>query len=161
MKEMEYSYYLAYKENRRGGKILFNVGTIDPSSTIITVGGRRARYLFDRIIEILNITGCSIPIQTGNPEVYSLKDDVGPVIGTYLMLIRGARNLDYWIDFLYELLVGKYSKLGGTFASLLELAIRLSDGAPPGKEYTLSPRVVLALSSALKVLIRSLSKGIK
>jgi len=155
---MEYNYYLIYKEGKKGGEILFNVGTKEFSSTLIRLSGQRIRDSFSKILQILSKAGCLIPIQTGNPRIYSLRDDVGPVIGTYLILIKRAKRMDYWISFLDELLTGKYSKLGETFAILLETIVELSKRAPPGKEYTLSPHIVSSFSSALKVLIKSLAK---
>lgn len=153
---MEESYYLIYKEGAKGGEISFNVGTKEKTSTLIRLGGQRAREAFDKILQMLNRAGCVTPIQTGNPRIYSLRDDVGPVIGTYLILIRRAQKMDYWINFLDELLTGKHSKLGKTFATLLETMIDLSKGAPAGKGYNLSPAVVSSFSSALKVLVKAL-----
>lgn len=155
---MEYSYYLIYKEGRKGGEILFNVGTKERTSTLIRLSGQRAREMFDGILEILGRVGCVTPIQTGDKKVYSLRDDVGPVIGAYLVLTRRARKTDYWISLLEELLIGRLSRLGGTFATLLEAMVELSKGAP-SRRYALSPHVVSSFSSALKVLTKSLLKG--
>ncbi|MEM1757693.1 MAG: hypothetical protein QXD86_04650 [Candidatus Bathyarchaeia archaeon] len=155
---MGHTYYLIYKERKRSGEILFNVGTKEASLTLIRLSGQKVCDSFSKILQILNRAGCLIPIQTGNPRIYSLRDDVGPVIGTYLILIRRAKRMDHWINFLDELLTGKYSRLGGTFAILLETIIGLSKGAPPGKEYALSPPIVSSFSSALKVLVKSLAK---
>jgi hypothetical protein len=155
---MEQSYYLIYKERKNGGEILFNVGTREKTSTLIRLRGRKMYQTFNKILQILSKTGCITPIQTGNPQIYSLRDDAGPVIGTYLILIRRAQKMDYWIDFLDELLTGKHSRLGETFATFLETIIDLSKGAPAGKEYNLSPSIVSSFSSALKVLIKTLKK---
>jgi hypothetical protein len=155
---MEQSYYLIYREGARGGEILFNVGTKEKTSTLIRLRGRRARETFDKILQILGRAGCVTPIQTGNPRIYSLRDDVGPVIGTYLILIRRAQKTEYWMDFLDELLTGEHSRLGRTFATLLEIMIDLSKGTPAGKGYGLSPVVASSFSSALKVLVKALRK---
>jgi len=155
---MEQSYYLIYKERKKGGEILFNVGTKKKASTLIRLRGRKTHEIFNKILQILSKTGCITPIQTGNPRIYSLRDDVGPVIGTYLILIRRAQKMDYWIDFLDELLTGKHSRLGETFTTFLGTIIDLSKGTPAGKEYNLSPSIVSSFSSALKVLIKTLKK---
>ncbi|MEM2385309.1 MAG: hypothetical protein QXL74_08545 [Candidatus Bathyarchaeia archaeon] len=156
---MEHSYYLIYRERRKGGEMLFNVGTKEKTSTLIRLRGRKIHETFNKILQILGRTGCVTPIQTGNPRIYSLRDDVGPVIGTYLILIRRAQKMDYWIDFLNELLMGEYSRLGETFTMFLETIIDLSKGKPAGKEYNLSPTVVSSFSSALKVLIKNLKNN--
>jgi hypothetical protein len=86
---------------------------------------------------------------------------VGPVLGTYLILIRRCRNVNYWLTFFDELLTGKYSKLGAMFASLLETAIDLSRHMPTKSKkriYDLSPVVLSLLSSALKTFVKSLKK---
>jgi len=155
---MEQSYYLIYKEGKKSGEIRFNVGTRDKTSTLIRLRGRKMRETFNEILQILGRAGCITPIQTGNPRIYSLRDDVGPVIGTYLILIRRAQKMDYWIYFLNDLLLGEYSKLGETFTIFLETIIELSKGAPAGKGYNLSPTIVSSFSSALKALIKTLKK---
>jgi len=155
---MEESYYLIYKERKDGGEILFNVGGKEKTSTLIRLKGQKTRETFNKILGILGRAGCITPIQTGNPQIYSLREDVGPVIGTYLILIRRAQKVDYWIDFLDELLMGKYSRLGEAFATFLETIIDLSKGAPTRKEYTLSPSIVSSFSSALKVFVKTLKK---
>ena len=155
---MEHSYYIIYRERKKGGEVLFNIGTKEKTSTLIRLRGRKMRETFNRILQTLGRTGCVTPIQTGNPRIYTLRDDVGPVIGTYLILIRRARKMDYWIGFLDELLMGEHSRLGETFAMFLETMIDLSKGAPEGKEYNLSPTIVSSFSSALKVLIKNLKK---
>jgi hypothetical protein len=155
---MEESYYLIYKERKDGGEILFNIGSKEKTSTLIRLKGRKTRETFNKILRILSRTGCITPIQTGNMQIYSVREDVGPVIGTYLILIRRAQKMDYWVDFLDELLMGKYSRLGEAFATFLETIIDLSKGAPTGKGYNLSPGIVSSFSSALKVLIKTLKK---
>jgi hypothetical protein len=158
---MEHSYYLTFKAKRKGGELSFNVGTREKTTILLKLSGRSAKEIFNRIIESLGRAGCITSVQTGNPCVYSIRDDVGPVLGTYLILVRRARNIDYWTSFLDELLTGKYARLGETFSSLLESTIELSKGgiAKSGrKEYTLSPAIVSAFSSALKVLIKRLKK---
>jgi hypothetical protein len=86
---------------------------------------------------------------------------VGPVLGAYLILIRRAQRIEYWLSFLDELLTGRYAKLGETFSTFLQLAIDLSKGETVKSrksEYTLSSVVLSSLSSALKVLVREMKK---
>lgn len=153
---MEYSYYLIYAERRGGGEISFNVGSREEASALIRTGGRRVPELFDGMMGILSRAGCIVPLQTGNPKIYAVRDDAGPVVGAYLILVKRAQKIDYWVKFLEELLVGEHARLGRAFSSFLDLAIELSKASPPGRGYSLSPRVVTALSSALKVFVKSL-----
>ncbi|MEM0439086.1 MAG: hypothetical protein QXR14_04940 [Sulfolobales archaeon] len=157
---MEYSYYLIFKSRKKGGEISFNVGTKERTEAMIKLGGRRSEELFTRILETLGRAGCITPIQTGNPRIYAVRGDVGPVLGAYLILIKRSRKIEYWIEFLNELLTGKYSWLGGAFSTLLELAIDLSKRAPlkSQKEYTLSPIIISAISSAMKEFVNKLKE---
>lgn len=156
---MEHSYYLIFKTKKKGSELSFNVGTKEKTTTLLKFRGRRTEEIFNKILKALSKVGCITPLQTGNPSVYSVRDDVGPVLGTYLILIRRAQKIDYWITFLDELLTGKYARLGETFSTLLESSIELSKATiskSQRKEYTLSPVIVSSFSSALKVLVKRL-----
>ena len=158
---MEYTYYLVFKSKRERGELLFNIGSEEETSTLLRLSGRNTQKIFNKIVSILGGAGCIIPIQTGNPKIYSIRDDVGPVIGAYLILIRKARKIDYWIAFLDELLTGRYSRLGETFSFFLESTISLSKSSPmkkKEKKNVLSPTVVSSFSSALKVFVKTLKK---
>jgi len=160
-KKMEHSYYLTFKSKKGKGELLFNVGTKDKTATLLRLRGRNTQDIFNKVLSILGKAGCITPIQTGNPRIYSVRDDVGPVLGAYLILIRRAQKTDYWIAFLDELLTGRYSRLGETFSTFLESTIDLSRGLPlknQKREYILSPAVVSSFSSALKVFVKALKK---
>jgi hypothetical protein len=158
---MEYNYYLTFKIKKKGSELSFNVGTKEKTTRLLTLRGRNTEEIFDKIVKTLSKAGCLIPIQLGNPRIYSVRDDVGPVVGAYLILIRRAQKIDYWMAFLDELLTGKYSRLGETFSTFLESTIDLSKATiakERRKEHTLSPAVLSSFSSALKVLVKTLKK---
>jgi len=156
---MEYSYYLTFKGKKRISELLFNVGTRDKTSTLLRLRGRNTQDTFNKMLTILSKTGCVTPIQTGNPRIYSVRDDVGPVLGTYLVLIKRAQRMDYWIDFLDELLTGKYSRLGETFSIFLQTMMDLSkNNKSKNQKYVLSQNIVSAFSAALKVFVKTLKK---
>jgi len=158
---MEHSYYLTLRTKKKGSELSFNVGTKEKTTMLLRLRGRNIEEIFNKILKTLSRTGCLTPIQTGNPSIYSIRDDVGPVLGAYFILIRRAQKVDYWISFLEELLTGKYARLGETFSAFLESALDLSKGVitkSKRREYTLSPAVVSSFSSALKVLVKKLKK---
>ena len=157
---MEYTYYLVFKSKRERGELLFNIGSEEETSTLLRLSGRNTQKIFNKIVSILGGAGCIIPIQTGNPKIYSIRDDVGSLLRAYLIPIRKARKVDYWIAFLDELLTGKYSRLGETFSFFLESTISLSKSSPIKKKEknVLSPTVVSSFSSALKVFVKTLKK---
>jgi len=158
---MEHSYYLTFKTKKKGSELSFNVGTKEKTTTLLKLRGRRTEDVFNKILKTLSKAGCITPLQTGNPSIYSIRDDVGPVLGAYLILIRRAQKTEYWTDFLEELLTGKYARLGETFSTFLESTVDLSKGTTSKsrrREYTLSPAIVSSFSSALKVLVKKLKK---
>jgi len=157
---MEYNYYLTYKRRPKQSELYFNIGGQDKTTTLLRLKGRNTSKIFERVLSILGRAGCITPIETGNPSTYWIRDDVGPVLGTYLILIRRCKNTEYWLNFLEELLTGKYSRLGSMFTDLLESAIELSKGKVKGEKqaYALSENIISPLSSALKTFIRSLQK---
>ena len=158
---MEYNYYLTFKTKKKESELSFNVGTKGKTTRLLRFRGRNTEEIFNKILKTLSKAGCLTPIQTGNPRVYSIRDDVGPVLGAYLILIRRAKKIDYWIAFLDELLTGKYARLGETFSTFLEATIDLSKATSTRKrkrEYTLSPTILSSFSSALKVFVKKLNK---
>ena len=158
---MEHNYYLTFKAERKRSELSFNVGTKEKTTTLLKLRGRHTEDIFNKILKTLSKAGCITSLQTGNPSIYSIRDDVGPVLGAYLILIRRAQKTEYWIAFLDELLTGKYARLGETFSAFLESTVDLSKGAVSKsrrREYTLSPAVVSSFSSALKVLVKKLKK---
>jgi len=156
---MEYNYYLIYKQkSSKQAELYFNIGGTDKSSRLLRLKGSKTPTIFNGILKILGRTGCITPIETGKKSTYWIRDDVGPIIGTYLILIRRCRNTDYWLNFLEELLIGEFSYFGAFFANLLESAINLSKYETKSKEYNLSPKIISSLSTALKTFIKSLKK---
>jgi len=124
---MEYNYYLVYKQkNKKEAELYFNVGGTDKASRLLRLKGKNTSTIFNKMLRILSRTGCITPIETGKKSIYWIRDDVGPIIGTYLILIRRCRNIDYWLDFLDELLIGDFSHFGTFFANMLESAVNLS-----------------------------------
>lgn len=158
---MEHTYYLTFRTSKRGGELSFNVGTKHKTTTLLKLGGRRIEDIFNQILKTLSKTGCVTPLQTGNPRMYCIRDDVGPVLGAFLILIKRGQKTEYWLDFLDELLMGKYARLGETFSTFLEFIVDLSKGETLKDrrgDYSLSPAIVSSFSSALKVLVKKLRK---
>jgi len=77
-------------------------------------------------------------------QVYSIRDDLGPVVEAYPILIRRARNIEKWSRFFKDLLDGQYIGSKG-FSSFLELTIELSrtmQKPSTSKHYSLPPGAV-------------------
>jgi len=74
---MEHSYYLTFKTKKKGSELSFNVGTKEKTTTLLKLRGRRTEDIFNKILKTLSKAGCIIPLQAGNPNIYSIRDDVG------------------------------------------------------------------------------------
>jgi len=84
---------------------------------------------------------------------------LGHVVGSYLILVRRAKNVDKWARFFNDLLEGQYLGMAKAFTSFLELAIELSksfDLSQRKRRYSLSPKVVDALSPSLKKFVEKI-----
>ena len=150
----EHTYYVILRRKSRGYEILYNIGSESSVTTVLRLNGKNSDKIFKNIIEALAKQGAAIPSRVSDYEqVYSVREDLGPVVGAYLILVRRARNIEKWNKFFRALLDGQYIGVAKAFSAFLELAIELSKSLPSkrrGKNYTLSPVVVDALSSALK-----------
>ena len=92
--------------------------------------------------------------------MYTIREDLGPIIGAHLILVRRARNVDKWNSFLQELLEGLYVGVAKAFSSFLEIALELSRSMhDKRKSYSLPPLVADALSSALKRFVNKIIKA--
>jgi len=105
-------------------------------------------------------TGQRVPSRVSDYEqIYTIREDLGPIIGAYLVLVRRARNIEKWSLFLQELLEGRYAGVAKAFSSFLEIALELSKSMhDKRKSYSLSPIVADALSSALKQFVDKIIK---
>ncbi len=162
----ESTYYLILKKRSGGYEILYNIGSESNIMTVLRLKGKNAGKIFNEIVGTLAKQGAAIPSSVSEYEqIYSVRDDLGPVVGAYLILIRRARNLEKWSRFFRLLLDGHYVGVAKSFSDFLEIAIELSKSLPESgssrRKYTLSPIVVDALSSALKQFVDRIIKSYK
>ena len=125
------------------------------------LGGKSAETVFRSVIGALAKYGAATPSRVSDDEqVYTIREDLGPVIGAYLVLVRRARNIEKWSLFLQELLKGRYAGVAKAFFSFLEIALELSKTMHGRRRgYTISPVVADALSSALKRFVDKIIKA--
>lgn len=157
------TYYMALRKRRRGWEISYHVGSEEKLSTILRLNGKNAEKVFRGAIKALARQGAVIPSRVSEEEeVYAIREDLGPVMGAYLILVRRARNPDKWDSFLNNLLSGQYAGMAKALSLFLELAIDLSKSLPEKgtrRRYSLSPIVLEALSTALKHFVDKLAKA--
>lgn len=150
----EFTYFITLKKKGNNHEIIFNVGESRDNIALLKIGGRNSSAVFRNIVQSLSKYGATVPIKlTDKEERYAIREDLGPVVGSYLILIKRARNIRKWNNFFNGMLSGKYIGIAKAFTSFLEIAIELSRSSNlRGKngQYSLSPIVVTALSSSLK-----------
>ena len=148
------TYYMSLRRRGSGWEILYNIGSEGKLTTILRLNGKSANKIFKGVVKALAKQGAIIPSKISEEEqVYAIREDLGPVIGAYFILVRRARNIEKWNKFLNNLLSEQYVGMAKAFSAFLELAIELSRSMPKksrGKGYALSPMVVDALSTSLK-----------
>lgn len=156
------AYYIILKKRRQNYEILYNIGGESSVTTVLRLNGKNANIIFRGIINALARQGAVIPSRISEHEqVYSIREDLGPVVGGYLILIRKARNIKKWNSFFNDMLNGQYVGVAKALSLFLELAIELSKTVPRKsikKTYALSPVIVEALSSSLKLFANKMIK---
>lgn len=160
----KFTYYIVLKRRSRSYEILYNIGNESNVTTVLRLNGKNADRIFKSVISALAKQGALIPTRVSDYEqVYSIREDLGPVVGAYLILVRRARNIEKWGEFFRKLLDGHFVGVTKVFSAFLELAIELSRSMPTrsGKGYKLSPVVVDALSTALKRFVDKVSKSMR
>jgi len=156
----EYTYYLILRRGNRGYEVLYNIGGESSATRVLRLSGKNVERVFRDIIETLARHGATVPSRVSDYEqIYTIREDLGPIIGAYLVLVRRARNIEKWSLFLQELLEGRYAGVAKAFSSFLEIALELSKSMhDKRKSYSLSPIVADALSSALKQFVDKIIK---
>ena len=158
----EHAYYIILRRKSQGSEVLYNIGSESSITTVLRLGGKNTDRVFRSVIEALARQGAAIPLRvSGSEQVYSIREDLGPVVGAYLVLARRARNIEKWGKFFGELLNGRYAGVAKAFSAFLEMAIELSKTTPSrkrGRDYAISSVVADALSSALKRFVDRIAK---
>ena len=148
------TYYMSLRRRKRGWEISYNIGSEGKLTTILRLNGRSTDKVFKGVVKALAKQGAIIPSKVSEEaQVYAIREDLGPVIGAYFILVRRARNIEKWNNFLNNLLEEQYVGIAKAFSVFLELAIELSKSMPKrprSKSYALSPIVVDAFSTSLK-----------
>lgn len=86
----EYTYYLAFKKAKRS-IVSFRIGGEDKVTTVIKLNGKNAEVIFRKILNLLSKYGAISPQKIGAESIYSVRDDVGPIIGSCLMMRRSPK----------------------------------------------------------------------
>jgi len=155
------AYYIALRRKGRGWEVSYHVGSEERLTVLLRLNGKSAERIFRGIVQALAKQGAVIPSRvSGEEEVYAVREDLGPVVGAYLILVRRARDLDKWESFLNNLLGGQYAGVAKALSTFLEMAIDLSRSLPSrGRRYSLSPIVVEALSTSMRHFVDRITRA--
>jgi len=154
------SYVIELIKRRNRFEILFKAGSEGELATLVRLGGKQAQTIFNSLVDILSKRGGLIPLSTSDDHrKYSIRDDLGPIVGAFLILVRRSWKPMKWIKISNEIMEGKYPGLAQAFEYYLEMAIDLSKAnGRRGKGYSLSPKVLNAISVAMKKFLESYIK---
>jgi len=159
------TYVITLRSDGQSSTISFNIGGEDEPTTLLRLVGRNAELIFKEIISALSRYGAISPIKISKyEEIFSIRDDLGPIIGGFLILIRRANNPKKWLDVLNEVLEGKHPELVIAFESYLTMTIdisRISKFHSKRQKQALTPIILDASSTALKEFVKVLLKNKK
>ncbi|MEZ0346178.1 MAG: hypothetical protein ABWK01_06480 [Infirmifilum sp.] len=161
--EGKHVYYISLLRRKSTWEILYNIGGEGKDMTVLRLNGKHADKIFRDLVRVLARQGAVTPVRVSDrEEVYAMRDDVGPVVGGFLILFRKSGSFRGWGAILDELFDRGYIGLAKAFISFLELAMDLSRAMPKkGRGYTLSPVVLDALAPAARCFIKRLSQTYK
>ena len=154
-----YTYYLTLRRGKRKSKIKFNIGNDGKTSAVLGISGSNAEMVFKKIVSTLGRYGAVTPVEIGEKvQIYAIREDVGPVVGAYILMVRRSRNLSYWLEFFDELIGGNAAVFGHIFSSFLEAAIdasrlQMRENEKRGK-VTIPTSIADAFSASMKEFVR-------
>jgi len=157
------TYVMVLRGGKQPSSLLFNVGGEGESTTLLKLKGRKTGLIFSEIVSVLSRYGAVSPLKTSErEEIFAIREDLGPIIGGFLILLRRSRSPKSWLSLLGDVLEGKYPILTTAFESYLTMAFDMSrfDKAYGGRRrQTLTPAVLDASSTALKAFVKSILKS--
>lgn len=123
----ERAYYIILRRRSGGAAISFNVGSLGDAAALVRLKGKHMPEVFSGLVSHLSRRGSAVPLRvTESEEVYSVREDLGPVVGAYLLMLWKARNYRKWESFLVQLLDEKLPGAANAMSLFLEAAIDYS-----------------------------------
>jgi hypothetical protein len=91
-------------------------------------------------------------------KAYRIKQEIGPVLGGYIVLVRRARDPSAWKPLFEDFIAEKYFGAKVVLSHVLSLSEALSKLKPPSKRVRmqLNPKILDGVSAGTKVLARKL-----
>lgn len=152
-----HAYYIIYKERSKGGELGFYIGGRGRDSLVIKLQGKSIKRVFHDTLSVLSQYGGIIPVEvTDSLKTYAVREDLGPVIGAYLLTLRRARNYNKWHRFLKKLMNDEYPGVAIVLSNFLQIALELSKAWRNFDEKGDSRKAYDIVSSVLKHFINKL-----
>ena len=158
----ERTYKLVLRRTARGPVIQFRSAIPEKAreATLIRMGGQKAEEVFKAMVDALKKHDfVTEEGGTDNYKFYRLKQEVGPAVGGFLVLVRRSRDPTAWTKYFEDLITGeKYKGSTKLLAHALALAIELSQIQPPPERVRmqLNPKILDSISAGVKVTVRKL-----
>lgn len=147
----ESTYYIILRSRSKCNELLYNIGDERDVTTVIKLCSKNTDKIFNYVVSTLAKHGAIVPMRvSSNESVYSVREDLGPVVGAYLLMMRRARDIDRWGKLFTAVVDGQYAGVAIALTMFLELAIELSRRTARNKQ---AAAMLDALTSALKVFI--------
>ena len=148
------------KSTARGPTLQLRVSTPEArEATLVKVGGKGVKELFEHMVEVLRKHGyIEAETTTATMKAYRVKAEIGPVLGGYIILVRRARDPSAWKPLFEDFITGKYVGAKEVLSHVLSLSEALSTISPPSKRIRmkLNPKILDGVSAGIKVLARKL-----
>ncbi|MCE4613827.1 MAG: hypothetical protein F7C07_08395 [Desulfurococcales archaeon] len=153
-------YRIVLRKTVRGYVIQFRSSKPETrESTLVRIGGTKAREVFNTIVESLRKHGfITEEIGNENYKAYRIKQEIGPVVGGFLVLIRRSRDAKSWIPYFEDFLLEKFKGSKALLSHVLSLGIELSKAHPPPERVRmqLNPKILDSIGSGFKVIVKKL-----
>ncbi|MEB3860528.1 MAG: hypothetical protein LRS43_04890, partial [Desulfurococcales archaeon] len=156
----ERQYRIILRKTVRGFVIQFRSSRPETrETTLVRVGGTKAREIFNVMADALKKHGyVTEELGNENYRALRLKNEVGPIVGGFLVLIRRSREAKTWMPYFEDFLVDKYKGAKALLSHALSLGIELSKAQPPPERVRmqLNPKILDSIGSGFKVIARKL-----
>ncbi len=157
------NYKLIYKKSNKGDFILLK-GNIqqEREKVLIRIGGKNIDKIFNEMEKVLKERKL---IEEENSSVNSvrlkLNQDIGPIVGGFLILIRRSREPLEWIPYFDSLIQGnKYLGSKEVLNHIWFSSIDISDSINKklNLKYQLNPKVLDSIGAAAKIIAKKMWK---
>lgn len=157
----KHAYYIVYREHSKTAEMSFNIGGKTKDSMVIRLKGKSIKKVFHDTVNLLSRYGGIIPVEIADSrKIYAVREDLGPLVGAYILMIRRARNYGKWHKFLERLLNEEHPGVAIILSGFLEMALELSKTwtVSGGKNRIQPQKAFDIVSSTLKHFVNKLEK---